>query len=86
MVLLQDYSSILGPYLDGLAGRSPKRDFQALMQKYRESAEGWRDSDAYSSPRKLTSENSWSSASTPSKTPASTPLRREGSRLGRPAF
>ena len=51
MVLLQDYSSILGPYLDGLAGRSPKRDFQALMQKYRESAEGWRDSDAYSSPQ-----------------------------------
>ncbi|TBU40712.1 hypothetical protein BD309DRAFT_966837 [Dichomitus squalens] len=82
-----DYSSALSPYLDALAGRSPKRDFQALLQKYRDSAEGWRDSDTFSSPRKMySSDKAWSPASTPSKTPASTPLRREGSRLGRAAF
>ena len=72
---------MLGPAFEGLTGRSPKRDFQALLQKYRESAEGWRDTEAYSSPSKTYSDKAWS----PAAAPASTPLRREGSRLGRNA-
>ncbi|KAI0359217.1 hypothetical protein OH77DRAFT_1586852 [Trametes cingulata] len=47
-----DYAAILNTYLSGTPGRSPKRDFQALLQKYRDSADGWRDSDAYATPRK----------------------------------
>ncbi|KAI1791980.1 hypothetical protein LXA43DRAFT_888186, partial [Ganoderma leucocontextum] len=77
----QDYASMLGPYFEGLTGRSPKRDFQALLHKYRESAEGWRDTESYTSPRKT-----YSPAGTPTATPTSTPLRREGSRQGRNAF
>ena len=74
---------MLGPAFEGLAGRSPKRDFQALLHKYRESAEGWRDTtEAYSSPTKTYSDKAWS----PAGTPTATPLRREGSRLGRNAF
>ncbi|KAI0706263.1 hypothetical protein C8T65DRAFT_652151 [Cerioporus squamosus] len=65
-----DYSSILGPYL---SGRSPKRDFQALMQRYRDSAEGWRDNDSSSiSPaRKTPLSKTWSSGSN-----SGTPSRR----------
>ena len=68
-----DYASILGPYLSGFPGRSPKRDFQALMHKYRDSAEGWRDSDTSISPRKTYSDKTWS-GSVPS-TPKTTPRR-----------
>ncbi|KAI0801451.1 hypothetical protein C8Q74DRAFT_1242151 [Fomes fomentarius] len=66
-----DYASILA----GLSGRSPKRDFQALMQKYRESADGWRDSDTSISPRKTYSDKTWSAGSA-SVTPMGTPTRR----------
>ncbi|RPD64587.1 hypothetical protein L226DRAFT_529035 [Lentinus tigrinus ALCF2SS1-7] len=70
-----DYSSVLGPYLSGLSGRSPKRDFQALMQRYRDSAEGWRDSDTSSiSPRKGNLDRTWSASN--AGTPMSTPTRR----------
>lgn len=67
----KDYASILA----GLSGRSPKRDFQALMQKYRESADGWRDSDTSISPRKTYSDKTWSAGSA-SVTPMGTPTRR----------
>ncbi|KAI0667111.1 hypothetical protein C8Q78DRAFT_1056590 [Trametes maxima] len=42
---VSDYSAILGAYLSGTPTRSPKRDFQALLQKYRDSGDGWRDRD-----------------------------------------
>ncbi len=84
---MQDYVAMLGPAFEGLTGSSPKRDFRALMQKYRDSAEGWRDTESsYTSPRKTYSDRTWSPAGTPTTTPTSTPLRREGSRLGRNAF
>ncbi|KAM5534124.1 hypothetical protein V8D89_012215 [Ganoderma adspersum] len=72
-----DYASLLGPSFEGLTGLSPKREFQALLNKYRDSAEGWRDTDAHTPPRKT-----YSSAATST----GTALRREGSRLGRNAF
>ncbi|KAI0746603.1 hypothetical protein C8Q80DRAFT_1271471 [Daedaleopsis nitida] len=70
-----DYSAILGPYLPGMsAGRSPKRDFAALMHKYRDSAEGWRDSDTAISPRKTFTDKAW---------PASGATATSTSNLGR---
>ncbi|RDX46726.1 hypothetical protein OH76DRAFT_813156 [Lentinus brumalis] len=58
-------SDILGQYLSGTSGRSPKGDFRALMQRYRESAEGWRDGESASiSPaRKTPLSKTWSSGS-----------------------
>ncbi|KAI0333328.1 hypothetical protein GY45DRAFT_1319956 [Cubamyces sp. BRFM 1775] len=48
-----EYAAILSAYLSGTPGRSAKRDFQALIQKYRDSADGWRDSgDAHATPRR----------------------------------
>ena len=72
---IQDYASLLGPSFEGLTGLSPKREFQALLNKYRDSAEGWRDTEAHTPPRK-----------TPAATSTGSALRREGSRLGRNAF
>ncbi|KAM5538354.1 hypothetical protein V8D89_007956 [Ganoderma adspersum] len=77
-----DYASLLGPSFEGLTGLSPKREFQALLNKYRDSAEGWRDTDAHTPPRKTYSDKAWS----PAGTSTGTALRREGSRLGRNAF
>ena len=39
----QDYVSLLGPSFERLTGFSPKHEFQVLLNKYRNSAEGWRD-------------------------------------------
>ncbi|KAI0644929.1 hypothetical protein C8Q79DRAFT_1011061 [Trametes meyenii] len=52
---VSDYSAILSAYLSGGASsRSPKRDFQVLLQKYRDSGDAWRDRDnePYVTPRK----------------------------------
>ncbi|RDX46728.1 hypothetical protein OH76DRAFT_1419980 [Lentinus brumalis] len=41
---------ILGAYLSGMSGRASKGDFRALMQRYRESAEGVRDGESAVTP------------------------------------
>ncbi|PIL31063.1 hypothetical protein GSI_05759 [Ganoderma sinense ZZ0214-1] len=77
-----DYASLLGPSFEGLTGLSPKREFQALLHKYRDSAEGWRDTESHTPgpSRKTTPAGASAAKSTGSA------LRREGSRLGRNAF
>ncbi|KAI0827677.1 hypothetical protein BC628DRAFT_1418296 [Trametes gibbosa] len=49
-----EYASILHAYLSGTPGQSPKRDFRALLQKCRDSAESRLDraNEAYTTPRK----------------------------------
>ncbi|KAI8978220.1 hypothetical protein BD414DRAFT_466245 [Trametes punicea] len=51
--VLKEYVAILNAYLS-TPGKSPKRDFQALIQKYRDSAESWRDTNgsAYMTPKR----------------------------------
>ena len=77
---MQDYASLLGPSFEGLTGLSPKREFQALLHKYHDSAEGWRDTELHTPSRKTTPAGTSAAKSTGSG------LRREGSRLGRNAF
>ena len=66
----------LSPYSRG----SPKRDFQALLHRYRESADGWRDAsaDAY-----LSSPGSSPLRASTSASPS--PLARGGSGVFAPA-
>ncbi|KAL7277573.1 hypothetical protein ACG7TL_008498 [Trametes sanguinea] len=67
-----EYIAILNAYLSGTPGKSAKRDFQALIQKYRDSADtGSRDADPYAIPRKGYADRAVSS----------TAVRRAGSGL-----
>ncbi|OSC98412.1 hypothetical protein PYCCODRAFT_1523042 [Trametes coccinea BRFM310] len=72
LVRQQEYIAILNAYLSGTPGKSAKRDFQALIQKYRDSADsGSRDADPYAIPRKGYADRAASSTS----------VRRTGSGL-----